>query len=386
MFNSSQTGHTILFCGHPWIPMLLHRILNIVIYILIIIESNTYPINTNCNKCYQCELNSHLVRILLMWCRTSRRRPIWLSGGMALKQKKTVFHIELKIAVIGTLCAILGQHFKMLLAKVWNGNLTHQFGISATVAYINKQRITMLSRLPGLPPARFIWRSADNLQEVWSTHSGYQHSVYWPWIWLHQQSQQAQSLEPTCLKIGVRVSASPFHCGLQCNYYCDTCHLCSSAPPLVFQQSIHISVSSPAWCLSTMFKHLPWVLDVRPHIQNPERLPFWVTHHPHHHHSRSSRVWKAEPSSTGKNCVLDLPASYVSSASLTPPQVLTISDNNCWNIIITPPVDPEGGTYSWCPEKQVCHWSCWWVWVLNCSASFAMLIEQEFNNFCHRLF
>ena len=22
--------------------------------------------------------------------------------------------------------------------------------------------------------------------------------------------------------------------------------------------------------------------------------------------------------------------------------------------------DPKGGTYLWCPEKQVCHWSCWW--------------------------
>jgi hypothetical protein len=25
-FNSSQTRHSIIFCGHPWIPMLLHRI------------------------------------------------------------------------------------------------------------------------------------------------------------------------------------------------------------------------------------------------------------------------------------------------------------------------------------------------------------------------
>jgi hypothetical protein len=87
------------FCGHLWIPMLLHRILNIVIYILIIIKSNTYPINANCNKCYQCELNSCLVWILLMWCWTSQSHPIWLSGGAALKTKKNVFCVELKIAV-----------------------------------------------------------------------------------------------------------------------------------------------------------------------------------------------------------------------------------------------------------------------------------------------
>ena len=89
-----------LFCGHSWILILLHKILNIVMYILIIIESNKFPINSNCNKCFQCELNSHPVRILLMWYWTSRSHSIWLSSGAALKKKKPVFCIELKIAVI----------------------------------------------------------------------------------------------------------------------------------------------------------------------------------------------------------------------------------------------------------------------------------------------
>ena len=79
------------FCGHSWIPILLHKILNIVMYILIIIESNTFPINSNCNKCFQCESNSHPVWILLMWCWTSQSHSIWLSGGPALKKKNPRF-------------------------------------------------------------------------------------------------------------------------------------------------------------------------------------------------------------------------------------------------------------------------------------------------------
>jgi len=48
-----------------------------------------------------------------------------------------------------------------------------------------------------------IWRGTDDLQEVRSTRDGYQcprraYSVYWSWIWLRQQSQQAWSLESTC--------------------------------------------------------------------------------------------------------------------------------------------------------------------------------------------
>ena len=48
------------FSGYPWIPKLLYKILNIVMYILIIIESNVYLINANCNKCYQFESNTQL--------------------------------------------------------------------------------------------------------------------------------------------------------------------------------------------------------------------------------------------------------------------------------------------------------------------------------------
>jgi hypothetical protein len=76
------------FYGHPWIPKLLYKILNIVMYILIIIESNAYPINANCRKCYQCELNMELV---WLWVQTFPTDPIWLSGGTALKRKKNCF-------------------------------------------------------------------------------------------------------------------------------------------------------------------------------------------------------------------------------------------------------------------------------------------------------
>ena len=40
------------FYGHPWIPKLLYKILNIVMHILIIIESNAYLIYADCSKCY----------------------------------------------------------------------------------------------------------------------------------------------------------------------------------------------------------------------------------------------------------------------------------------------------------------------------------------------
>lgn len=82
-------------------------------------------------------------------------------------------------------------------------------------------------------------------------------------------------------------------------------------------------------------------------------------------------------------CYLHNPASSVSSASVTPPQLSPCAKMIVFGIVLLSPstclAGPEGVVHLWCPEKQVCHWSCWWVWFLNQRAGLVALMDREFK-------
>jgi len=67
VFDSSHTRYAIYFFWAPMNPWtIVKKILNTIMYILLIIGSKSSPINANCNKCYHRELNSCPFWILLI--------------------------------------------------------------------------------------------------------------------------------------------------------------------------------------------------------------------------------------------------------------------------------------------------------------------------------